>query len=82
MNLRLWLLTLVAALACSAQAQPSQPPDLAEIVGKHPIAMFSTLSSLFASAGMTDVLAGKNLFTLLAPDNAAFAKLSKAALRN
>jgi len=41
---------------------------------------FSTLVSLVKAAGLVDTLKGKGPFTVLAPTNAAFAKVPKAVL--
>jgi uncharacterized surface protein with fasciclin (FAS1) repeats len=41
---------------------------------------FSTLVSLVKAAGLVDTLKGKGPFTVLAPTNAAFAKVPKAIL--
>lgn len=42
---------------------------------------FSTLVSLIRKAGLVGVLSGKGPFTVLAPTNAAFAKVPKATLK-
>ena len=67
---------LCLALPLTAHAQSKDIVDIA--AGDH---RFSTLVSLVKSAGLVDVLKGDGPFTLFAPTNAAFAKVSKSTLR-
>jgi hypothetical protein len=57
---------------------PSVPQSLMDIANF--TVEFSTLTQLLKAAGLDKTLAGAGPFTLLAPTNAAFAKLPKATL--
>ena len=61
----------------TAQAQPGAPQDessLLNTVGANP--EFSTLTRLMSEAGLSETVAGDGDFTLFAPTNTAFDKLS------
>ncbi len=77
MNFRKLILPLSAALLLSgsAFARPEAKDIVDTAVGA---GSFKTLVSLVTKAGLVDTLKGEGPFTVLAPTDAAFAKLPKA----
>jgi uncharacterized surface protein with fasciclin (FAS1) repeats len=70
------------ALASTALAAPAAPAAAAAgncVVVASGNKNFSTLVSLVKQAGLVSTLSGKGPFTIMAPTNAAFAKLKKTA---
>ncbi len=80
MKLKALIATIWCLAASAAFAQPSHPPDIAEIVSHGPIPMFATFSSILHTAGMDETVAGREVYTLLAPTEDAFKLLPAKAL--
>jgi uncharacterized surface protein with fasciclin (FAS1) repeats len=73
--------TAVAATAVLAPTAGASPKANKDIVATAVAAgQFKTLASLLTSAGLVKTLQGKGPFTVLAPTDAAFAKVPKATL--
>ena len=74
----LFIATAIATLAgCAAS---SQPVSVADTIAARP--QLSTLSGLLAKTGLTDSLKATGPFTVFAPDNEAFAKVSTKAMND
>jgi uncharacterized surface protein with fasciclin (FAS1) repeats len=71
--------TAFAATALAAPAAPSAASAGNCVVVASSNKNFSTLVSLVKQAGLVKTLSGKGPFTIMAPTNAAFAKLKKTA---
>ena len=71
------LLTAGPASA-STHAAPKATGNIVQVASGAP--QFSTLVSLIKKAGLVKTLSGKGPFTVMAPTNAAFAKVPKATL--
>ena len=69
----------VAATAVAAPAAPSASAAGNCVVVASGNKNFSTLVALVKQAGLVKTLSGKGPFTIMAPTNAAFAKLKKTA---
>jgi len=67
---------IASASTTAPQARTSQ--NIVQVASGAP--QFSTLVSLIKKAGLVKTLSGKGPFTVLAPTNAAFAKVPKATL--
>ena len=67
---------IASASTAAPQARTSQ--NIVQVASGAP--QFSTLVSLIKKAGLVKTLSGKGPFTVLAPTNAAFAKVPKATL--
>lgn len=78
MKLSLTLLGLAASLGASALVQNSESKDIVDTATA--AGNFKTLTSLVAKAGLVDTLKGTGPFTVLAPTDAAFAKVPKATM--
>ena len=72
------LITAAIALQSVALAHPRQEADIVDTAVK--AGNFKTLASLLTKAGLVDTLKGAGPFTVLAPTDAAFAKVPKATL--
>jgi uncharacterized surface protein with fasciclin (FAS1) repeats len=72
------LATTGIASASSAAPQVRTTGNIVQVASGAP--QFSTLVSLIKKAGLVKTLSGKGPFTVLAPTNAAFAKVPKATL--
>ena len=70
--------TLFTLAAAAVLTVPSFAADIVDIAAGSKD--FTTLVSLVKSAGLVDTLKGKGPFTVLAPTNAAFAKVPKSIL--
>jgi uncharacterized surface protein with fasciclin (FAS1) repeats len=70
---------LVAAPTASAAGTKAPSKDIVETAVA--AGQFKTLVSLVQSAGLAETLAAKGPFTVLAPTDAAFAKVPKSTLR-
>ena len=68
--------SIASASTTAPQARTSQ--NIVQVASGAP--QFSTLVSLIKKAGLVKTLSGKGPFTVLAPTNAAFAKVPKATL--
>lgn len=89
MKARIAVLTAVAvgatSVAVSATAAPAKQAGASAASAKNCVVVassnrnFSTLVSLVKQAGLVKTLSGKGPFTIMAPTNAAFAKLKKTA---
>ncbi len=71
---------LAAGLALAAFAAPARLQERDIVATAAGDARFSTLVSLVKQAGLVETLQGPGPFTVLAPTDAAFAKVPKAAL--
>ena len=71
--------TAFAATALAAPAAPSAASAGNCVVVASSNKNFSTLVALVKQAGLVKTLSGKGPFTIMAPTNAAFAKLKKTA---
>ncbi len=71
---RRFLFAAVTVAMLAGCATPSKPVSVAETLAATP--ELSTLSSLVVKAGLTDTLKGSGPFTVFAPSNEAFAKVS------
>jgi uncharacterized surface protein with fasciclin (FAS1) repeats len=71
--------TAFAATALAAPAGPSAASAPNCVVVASSNKNFSTLVALVKQAGLVKTLSGKGPFTIMAPTNAAFAKLKKTA---
>ena len=71
----------IPAAGAAPAAEPSAPtqPSIAAVAGKTP--QLSTLLTLVKKAGLAKTLSSPGALTVLAPTNAAFAKVPKATLR-
>jgi len=67
-----------ASSATPTAASTTTPRNIAQIVSSDP--SFSTFSGLLNKANLTGVLNGPGNFTIFAPDNAAFSKVSPSTL--
>ncbi len=72
------LATSGAASAATASPHARTSQNIVQVASGAP--QFSTLVSLIKKAGLVKTLSGKGPFTVLAPTNAAFAKVPKATL--
>lgn len=89
MKARLAILSAVAlgatSIAVTATAAPAKQAGPSAASAKNCVVVassnknFSTLVSLVKQAGLVKTLSGKGPFTIMAPTNAAFAKLKKTA---
>ena len=68
----------VAALPAGAAERSASRENIVQIAAAAP--QFSTLVKLVKAAGLAGALEGTGPFTVFAPTNAAFAKISKATL--
>jgi uncharacterized surface protein with fasciclin (FAS1) repeats len=76
------VVTATTAFAATAFAAPAAPSASAAgncVVVASSNKNFSTLVALVKQAGLVKTLSGKGPFTIMAPTNAAFAKLKKTA---
>jgi len=79
------LLAIVTGTAAFAATAPAAPAESSAATAKNCVVVassnrnFSTLVSLVQQAGLVKTLSGKGPFTIMAPTNAAFAKLKKTA---
>jgi uncharacterized surface protein with fasciclin (FAS1) repeats len=79
------LLAIVIGTAAFAATAPAAPAESSAANAKNCVVVasnnknFSTLVSLVQQAGLVKTLSGKGPFTIMAPTNAAFAKLKKTA---
>ena len=69
--------SIVALAGCASQPGPV---SIADTLAAAP--ELSTLSSLVVKAGLTDTLKGAGPFTVFAPTNAAFAKVSSKTMED
>lgn len=67
-----------ASASTHAPASKATSQNIVQVASGAP--QFSTLVSLIKKAGLVKTLSGKGPFTVLAPTNAAFAKVPKATL--
>ena len=67
-----------ASASTHATAKADHPGNIVQVASGAP--QFSTLVSLIKKAGLVKTLSGKGPFTVMAPTNAAFAKVPKATL--
>lgn len=68
----LFAVAVMAAIAgCTTYRSPA---TVSGVISGHP--QLSTLSALFAKTGLTETLNGAEPFTVFAPSNGAFAKVS------
>jgi uncharacterized surface protein with fasciclin (FAS1) repeats len=74
------ILLVAAVAALSGCATSSMPVSVADTISKNP--QLSTLNSLIAKAGLTDILKGHGPFTVFAPTNEAFAKVPAKTLES
>lgn len=72
------LATTSAASASTTSPHARASQNIVQVASGAP--QFSTLVSLIKKAGLVKTLSGKGPFTVLAPTNAAFAKVPKATL--
>ena len=72
-----FLITAIAALAISTQAQAANIVETAASTGK-----FNTLLAAAKAAGLAGALGHTNGITVFAPTDAAFAKLPKGTVEN
>ena len=72
------LMTAGTASATTHAPVAKASPNIVQVAASAP--QFSTLVSLIKKAGLVKTLSGKGPFTVLAPTNAAFAKVPKATL--
>ena len=72
------LATTGAASASTTAPHARTSQNIVQVASSAP--QFSTLVSLIKKAGLVKTLSGKGPFTVLAPTNAAFAKVPKATL--
>ena len=71
--------SMAAPLAIVApQTSAAAAPNIVQVAASNP--QFSTLVSLVEKAGLVGALSGPNKLTVLAPTNAAFAKVPRATL--
>ena len=79
------LLAIVTGTAAFAATAPAAPAESSAATAKNCVGVassnrnFSTLVALVKQAGLAKTLSGKGPFTIMAPTNAAFAKLKKTA---
>jgi uncharacterized surface protein with fasciclin (FAS1) repeats len=79
------LLAIVTGTAAFAATAPAAPVESSSATAKNCVVVassnknFSTLVALVQQAGLVKTLSGKGPFTIMAPTNAAFAKLKKTA---
>jgi len=79
------LLAIVTGTAAFAATAPAAPAESSAATAKNCVVVassnrnFSTLVALVKQAGLAKTLSGKGPFTIMAPTNAAFAKLKKTA---
>ena len=79
------LLAIVTGTAAFAATAPAAPAEQSAATAKNCVVVassnrnFSTLVSLVQQAGLVKTLSGKGPFTIMAPTNAAFAKLKLTA---
>jgi uncharacterized surface protein with fasciclin (FAS1) repeats len=79
------LLAIVTGTAAFAATAPAAPVESSAASAKNCVVVassnrnFSTLVALVKQAGLVKTLSGKGPFTIMAPTNAAFAKLKKTA---
>ncbi len=78
---RLKFIPLVAALVLGSVAIAHAPKEMDIVDTAVAAGQFKTLTKLVGAAGLVDVLKGTGPFTVLAPTDAAFAKLPKALLK-
>jgi uncharacterized surface protein with fasciclin (FAS1) repeats len=71
------MLAVMAIIAVPSTAS-AQSADLVQTAASNP--QFSTLVSLVKKAGLAGTLSGRTKYTVLAPTNAAFAKVPKRTL--
>jgi len=71
---RRFLVLAAAVAALAGCATSSTPVSVADTIAAQP--QLSTLNGLVAKAGLTDTLKGTGPYTVFAPTNAAFAKVS------
>ncbi|MDX2066243.1 MAG: fasciclin domain-containing protein [Fimbriimonadaceae bacterium] len=76
MNLSKFALAIIAPLALAPVAFAKAEKDIVDTAVEN--GNFKTLVSLVQKAGLVETLKGKGPFTVLAPTDAAFAKLPKA----
>jgi uncharacterized surface protein with fasciclin (FAS1) repeats len=82
MNARKSLLSLATVLVLTGSALAKSPAQSADIVDTAVAAgKFKTLAALVTKAGLVNTLKGEGPFTVLAPTDAAFAKLPKALVQ-
>lgn len=80
-NLKFVVLSLFLALSVNvAVADHHEQKDIVDIAASNDD--FSTLVAAVKAAGMVETLKGKGPFTVLAPTNAAFAKLPAGTVEN
>ena len=72
------VLMTAGTASASTHATPKASQNIVQVASGAP--QFSTLVSLIKKAGLVKTLSGKGPFTVMAPTNAAFAKVPKATL--
>jgi len=80
-NLKQTLLPFVAALTFGASAIAAAPQSKDIVDTAVGAGNFKTLTALVTQAGLVDTLKGDGPFTVLAPTDAAFAKLPKSLVQ-
>ncbi len=81
MNLRMKLMPLMAALLIGAVATAHAPKESDIVDTAVAAGQFKTLAKLVGAAGLVDTLKSAGPFTVLAPTDAAFAKVPKAVIK-
>ncbi|WP_337171472.1 fasciclin domain-containing protein [Gemmatimonas aurantiaca] len=76
--MRHWSLITAAAIAMSPLAAQAQDKDIIETATA--VGSFKTLTKLLGDAGLTETLRGPGPFTVFAPTDEAFAKLTPGTL--